>query len=121
MTSASAMMISENPSRHAAITRGAAFDIRTRGAANEIPTSANASTTHGEGAADACGVPVIAGPVEATALGNVLVQAMSAGDISSLHEIREVVRRSESITEFHPKNNDGWDDAWERFRRICEV
>jgi rhamnulokinase len=72
-------------------------------------------------AADACGVPVIAGPVEATALGNVLVQAMAAGDISSLHEIREVVRRSEPITEFHPKNSDGWADAWERFRKLCEV
>ena len=71
--------------------------------------------------ADACGVPVIAGPVEATALGNVLVQAMSAGDISSLSEIRDIVRRSESITEFHPRNADDWSDAWERFKRICEV
>ena len=71
--------------------------------------------------ADACGVPVIAGPVEATALGNVLVQAMAAGDVSSLSEIREIVRRSESITEFHPKNPDGWSDAWERFSKICEV
>ncbi len=71
--------------------------------------------------ADACGVPVIAGPVEATALGNVLVQAMAAGDVSTLSEIREIVRRSESITEFHPKNADGWSDAWERFKKICEV
>ncbi|MBL8814294.1 MAG: rhamnulokinase [Planctomycetaceae bacterium] len=68
--------------------------------------------------ADACRVPVIAGPVEATALGNVMVQAMSAGDVSNLSEIRDVVRRSEAITEFHPKNADAWDDAWERFRRI---
>ena len=71
--------------------------------------------------ADACGVPVIAGPVEATALGNVLVQAMSTGDVSSLREIRDIVRRSESITEFHPRNPDDWSDAWERFKRICEV
>ena len=71
--------------------------------------------------ADACGVPVVAGPVEATALGNVLVQAMSAGDVSSLSEIRDIVRRSESITEFHPKNSDQWNDAWERFKRICQT
>ena len=69
--------------------------------------------------ADACGVPVIAGPIEATALGNVLVQAKSAGDVSSLSEIRDIVRRSESLTEFRPKNTDGWNDAWERFKPIC--
>jgi rhamnulokinase len=68
--------------------------------------------------ADACGVPVIAGPVEATALGNVLVQAMAAGDLGSLSDIRDVVRRSEAITEFRPVNADLWQDAWERFVRI---
>ena len=64
---------------------------------------------------------MIAGPVEATALGNVMVQAMAAGDVSSLSEIRDVVRRSESITEFHPRNNEAWQDAWARFERICVV
>ena len=68
--------------------------------------------------ADACGVPVISGPVEATALGNVLVQAMAAGDLGSLSDIRDVVRRSEAITEFRPVNADLWQDAWERFVRI---
>ena len=68
--------------------------------------------------ADACGVPVIAGPVEATALGNVMVQAMADGDVGSLRDIRDVVRRSEAITEFHPVNTDAWNDAWERFVRI---
>jgi rhamnulokinase len=71
--------------------------------------------------ADACGIPVIAGPVEATALGNVLVQAMAAGDVKSLSEIREVVRRSESLTEFHPRHAVEWSDAWERFQRVVEV
>ena len=68
--------------------------------------------------ADACGVPVIAGPVEATALGNVMVQAMADGDVGSLGDIRDVVRRSEAITEFHPVNTEAWNDAWERFVRI---
>lgn len=66
-------------------------------------------------ASDACGRPVIAGPVEATALGNVLIQARSSGDVSSLSEIREVVRRSEEIGEYNPQNKDAWDDAWGRF------
>ncbi|MCA9036191.1 MAG: rhamnulokinase [Planctomycetaceae bacterium] len=70
--------------------------------------------------ADACGRPVFAGPVEATALGNVLVQARAAGDLGSLSEIRDVVRRSEAITEYSPKHTESWNEAWERFRVICE-
>ena len=66
-------------------------------------------------AADACGRPVIAGPVEATALGNVMIQARSAGDVSSLSEIREVVRQSEQIGEHNPANKSAWDDAWQKF------
>ncbi len=69
--------------------------------------------------ADACGKPVIAGPVEATALGNVLIQARASGEISSLAEIREVVRRSESISEHLPSNSSAWNDAWLRFRELC--
>ena len=68
--------------------------------------------------ADACGIPVMAGPVEATALGNVLVQAMAAGDLGSLQDIREVVRHSESISEFVPARNSGWDEAWQRFQQL---
>jgi rhamnulokinase len=60
----------------------------------------------------------MAGPVEATALGNVLVQAMAAGDLGSLQDIREVVRHSESITEFVPARNSGWDEAWQRFQQL---
>ncbi len=69
--------------------------------------------------ADACGRPVIAGPVEATALGNVLLQARAAGDISSLSEIREVVRRSETIGEYTPRDSAAWDDGWNRFQTLC--
>ena len=70
--------------------------------------------------ADACGRPVFAGPVEATALGNVLIQARTAGELASLSEIRQVVRNSEAIVEYQPKHGDAWNAAWERFRTICE-
>ncbi len=70
--------------------------------------------------ADACGRPVFTGPVEATALGNVLIQARASGDLSSLAEIRDVVRNSESITQYSPKHTESWDEAWERFHKICE-
>lgn len=70
--------------------------------------------------ADACGRQVFAGPIEATALGNVLLQARAAGDLGSLAEIREVVRSSESIDEYTPRRTAEWNDAWERFQSLCE-
>jgi rhamnulokinase len=54
-------------------------------------------------AADVTDRRVIAGPAEATAAGNALVQALGAGDIGSLEELREVVRRSFEVEEFMPK------------------
>lgn len=54
--------------------------------------------------ADALGIPVWAGPVEATAMGNILVQAMAAGEVADLAELREVVRRSVTPKVFEPKN-----------------
>lgn len=53
--------------------------------------------------ANALGIPVWAGPVEATAMGNILVQAMAAGELSGIAEIREVVRRSVQPTVYEPK------------------
>lgn len=69
--------------------------------------------------ANACGRPVIAGPTEATALGNVLLQARAAGDIGTLAEIRSVVRASSELATFEPAQTDVWQKAYERFRRIA--
>ena len=68
--------------------------------------------------ADACGVPVLAGPVEATALGNVLVQARAAFEIDSLADLRAVVRRSEEVTRFQPRADGRWDEAQDRLRGL---
>lgn len=68
--------------------------------------------------ANACGRPVIAGPVEATAMGNVLVQARASGEIASLSEVRQVVRNSCEIREFHPQDSDAWRAAAERFAQL---
>ena len=68
--------------------------------------------------ADACGRPVYAGPTEATAIGNLAVQMMAAGEISTLAEAREVVRNSFDVKCYEPKNTDGWDDAYERFLKL---
>ena len=53
--------------------------------------------------ADALGLPVWAGPVEATAMGNILVQAMAAGEIADLDALRDIVRRSVTPKVFEPK------------------
>lgn len=68
--------------------------------------------------ADACQRSVLAGPVEATAIGNVLVQAIAAGQLGSIAEAREVVRRSFPVTRYEPRNADRWDEAFERFSAL---
>ncbi|GAE21540.1 rhamnulokinase [Bacteroides pyogenes] len=53
--------------------------------------------------ANQLGIPVYAGPVEATAMGNILTQAMAKGEIADLKELREIVMRSVTPEEFHPQ------------------
>ncbi|MBI3407786.1 MAG: rhamnulokinase [Planctomycetes bacterium] len=65
--------------------------------------------------ADACNRPVVAGPVEATAIGNVLVQAIGLGLIGSLAQAREVVRCSFECTTYEPHRGGPWDAAYQRF------
>jgi rhamnulokinase len=68
--------------------------------------------------ADACGRPVVAGPVEATALGNVLVQARTSGAVGSLAEMRAVVRQSSALRTYEPRNTTAWSSAYERFQGL---
>jgi rhamnulokinase len=67
--------------------------------------------------ANACNRPVLAGPIEATVLGNVLVQARAAGEIKDLAELRGIVRSSSDLREFTPeaKESGMWEDARGRF------
>lgn len=60
---------------------------------------------------------VIAGPSEATAIGNILVQAMGAGELRGLEDIRDVVRRSCAPVTFEPKASQAWEDAYARIAR----
>ena len=68
--------------------------------------------------ANAAGRPVVTGPAEATALGNVLVQAYARREIDSLAGIREVVRNSTELATFEPDGGGAWEDAYARFRRL---
>jgi rhamnulokinase len=70
--------------------------------------------------ADACQRPVLAGPAEATVLGNLLIQAKASGEIGSLAEVREAVRASSEVLRFDPRRdkNGMWAAARERFAGI---
>ncbi len=68
--------------------------------------------------ADACGRPVYAGPVEATAIGNLVVQAIANGELNGLSDARHVIRNSFEIKEYQPNNTAAWDDAYSRFLSI---
>jgi rhamnulokinase len=61
--------------------------------------------------ADACQRPVIAGPIEATAMGNLLVQVRASGELASLAEMREVIRNSSEVKTFLPGPAGPWDEA----------
>ena len=69
-------------------------------------------------AADATQLPVIAGPVEATAIGNIAVQAVAAGELSSLDEARELFRSSFAVETYQPGASAPWDKAYDRFLRL---
>lgn len=68
--------------------------------------------------ADACGRRVIAGPVEATAIGNVLMQAIVAGAIGDVSQARRVVRESFPVEEYAPQDSAAWSEAYARFTKL---
>lgn len=70
--------------------------------------------------ANATGKPVIAGPIEATAIGNILVQAMATGDIGSLKDARELVRQSYELVEYEPQDTHRWREVYEQFKDLFE-
>ena len=68
--------------------------------------------------ADACACPVVAGPVEATALGNVLMQALASGHLSSLAEGRAAVAASVELERFEPRPDPALRAAYQRFETL---
>lgn len=68
--------------------------------------------------ANACQRPVLAGPVEATVLGNVLVQARAGGELNSLADIRHVSRDSSTLEEIRHEHESSWEEAQRRFSEM---
>ena len=70
--------------------------------------------------ASAMGKPVIAGPGEATVIGNLLIQAMALGEIGSQSELRQVVRNSFDTKEYMPESGLDWDLAYEKLLKLIK-
>ncbi len=68
--------------------------------------------------ADALGIPVYAGPTEATATGNLMMQAKAAGVVHSLNEIRQVIKNSFEIVEYVPDPKLNWEAAYKKFEEL---
>ncbi|TXT55081.1 MAG: Rhamnulokinase [Promethearchaeota archaeon] len=66
-------------------------------------------------AASSLNIPVFAGPIEATAIGNILTQAMANGKIKSLQELRKIVRNSFEIDKFLPQKHDQWQNKFHEY------
>ncbi|HEY3044761.1 MAG TPA: FGGY-family carbohydrate kinase, partial [Vicinamibacterales bacterium] len=70
--------------------------------------------------ADATGRTVVAGPAEATALGNIAMQMLATGAVASLAEAREVIERSFPVERFEPTATHCWDAQYGRFQEYVE-
>jgi rhamnulokinase len=68
--------------------------------------------------ANAVGLPVVAGPSEATAIGNIMIQAMAKGVVSNVAEMRKEIRGSISLKTYLPQDNADWDTAYIHFKNI---
>jgi rhamnulokinase len=68
--------------------------------------------------ADATGLNVVAGPTEATAIGNIMIQAKALGYVGSLTEIRQIIANSSELVQFIPSGELDWDEAYNRYLRI---
>ena len=66
--------------------------------------------------ANAIGIPVVAGPSEATAIGNVMIQAMAAGEATDVAGMRQLINRSIPLKTYQPQDTEAWDAAYIHFK-----
>lgn len=71
--------------------------------------------------ANSCGVEVLAGPQEGTALGNIMVQAKAAGEVKDLWDVRKVIANSLNLKRFSPADKEIWDAAYVKYLKILSA
>jgi rhamnulokinase len=69
-------------------------------------------------ASNSTGKKVVAGPVEATAIGNILIQAVAMNELSSLDEATAILNRSFDVEDYAPSGKPAWDEAYERYQGL---
>ena len=69
-------------------------------------------------AANAIKKRVITGPVEATAAGNIIIQALAQGHLASLEKARNLIRDSNTLKQYEPQEGPAWDSAFQSFRNL---
>ncbi len=70
--------------------------------------------------AQSLGIPVVAGPIEATALGNIVLQLIALGEIESIEKGREIIAEAEKVQTFEESRTSDWDEAYKRFCKIIK-
>lgn len=68
--------------------------------------------------ANAIGRPVVAGPTEATAIGNLMVQVMASGEAANLDEMRQVIRNSFNVKVYEPQYTDRWQEQYDKYLKL---
>ena len=71
--------------------------------------------------ADATGLPVVVGPVEATAIGNIMVQALASGYVDTLSHMRAIVRGSFKPVQYQPRGSDMWESVYQRYEVLTHL
>ena len=66
--------------------------------------------------ADVCGRKVVAGPVEATVMGNIALQLMALGEIKDIKEARKIIANSENVTVYKPQKDENWDEIYKNVK-----
>jgi sugar (pentulose or hexulose) kinase len=68
--------------------------------------------------ANATGIPVLAGPVEATVIGNSLVQLITLGELSDIGEARQFVTEMSTLRRYGPQETAAWESAYQRYKQL---
>lgn len=69
-------------------------------------------------AANSIGIPVVTGPVEGTAIGNIMLQAKAAGLVNDMFEMRSIIANSIELNTYLPQDTDAWNEAYERYLKV---
>ncbi len=70
--------------------------------------------------ANSCGVTVLAGPQEGTAIGNIMLQAKACGEVGDVWAMRKIIGASIQLDRYEPQDKEAWDAAYTRYLAVCK-